>query len=85
MPEAIQACTQYHHEPEKAGSQIVLSAVVAYADHLSHTLGSHPQPDTEEGAALAASLMQIINLTADQNRTVSEKVRVDFETAELIE
>ena len=85
MPEAVQVCTQYHHNPLAAGEHTILSATVAYANHLSHTLGSHLQAETEESTAHAESLTQTLNLSADQNTTLMEKVRVDFESAELIE
>jgi len=85
MPEAVQICTQHHHSPHAAGKYTILSAIVAYANHLSHTLGSHLQPETEESTALAESLMEAINLSADQNSDLVEKVCADFENAELIE
>ncbi len=85
MPEAVQACTRFHHAPHEAGDHTPLSAIVAYANHLSHTLGSHPQPETDESVALTESLMRTIDLSHEQNAVLMERVRGDFDNAELIE
>ena len=84
MPEAVQACSRFHHTPHEAGEHTTLAAIVAYADHLSHTLGSHPQPETDETLALADSLMRTIDLSPEHNTLLMKKVRTDFDNTELI-
>jgi HD-like signal output (HDOD) protein len=85
MPEAVQACTEFHHAPDQAGSHNVLSAIVAYANHLSHSFGSHPQPENDDTSARAESLMKIIHISPEQNAMLIERIRADFETTETMD
>lgn len=85
MPEAVQACTEFHHAPDRAGCHTVLSAIVAYANHISHTIGRHPQPETEKSMAQTEQLLNIMGLSPEQNAPLMEKVRVDFESTDMVE
>jgi len=85
MPEAVQVCTEFHHAPDRAGSHTVLSAIVAYANHLSHTIGRHPQPETEKSLAQTEHLLKIMGLSPEQNVSLMEKVRADFENTDMVD
>ncbi|RJQ83553.1 MAG: HDOD domain-containing protein [Desulfobacteraceae bacterium] len=85
MPEAIQACTEFHHNPGEAGRHADLSAIVAYANHLSHLMGSHPQPELQEDQLLVQDLMRTTYMSSEQNALLLEALRADFQNTEMMD
>lgn len=84
MPEAVQVCAQHHHAPDQAGDYTDLAAIVAYANLLSHNLGSRPYPNAIEENPLLPVLLQTLGISAEQNSKLIELVRTDFQNTELM-
>lgn len=84
MPEAIQACTAFHHRPGEAGRYQPLAAAVAYADILSHALGSHPRSELQDDDPFIQDLLHASRISSAQNAALLTTVRADFQNAELM-
>lgn len=85
MPEAVRACAQFHHHPDRAGEHTRLATIVTYADHISHVWGRHPQSGLAPDDPLLAELMQTIGISSDQNEEILTRIRSDFQNADLME
>lgn len=85
MPDLVRICTEFHHKPEKAGEHAKIAAIVAYADHLSHTLGRQPSADRALDESELQSLKQTITITPQHNDALLEAVRKDYLNTEIME
>jgi HD-like signal output (HDOD) protein len=84
MPEAVQVCTQFHHRHTDAPQFGPLTAVVAYGNYLSNTLGSHPLNDHLEDEPLAHALQAIIGLNASSHELLKANILADFQNSEIV-
>ena len=84
MPEAVRTCAQCHHNPSETGAHATLTAIVAYADYLSHTLGSHPQSERQADQALVEDLIERIGLSPEQNSVLVKLVGTDFQQTDAM-
>ena len=83
MPISVRICAEFHHYPEQAGKHASLASIIAYANHLSHTLGHYPQSETDDSTG--AHLLKAIGMSPAQNEQLIEIVKKDYQNTEIMD
>jgi HD-like signal output (HDOD) protein len=84
MPESAKVCVKFHHHVEDAGTAMPLSAIVAYANHLSHLHGTQLQWFVADPEAISSALVDQLKLSHDVNAALVESVTADFQQAGML-
>lgn len=84
MPEPVGGCTRDHHRWAEAGDGRRLVAIVAYGNHLSHTLGNRPQPETPETQQFIDALRHALALSDQAHADIVARVAADIQNADLL-
>jgi HD-like signal output (HDOD) protein len=84
MPDAIKACTEFHHRCQSSGEFRTLTAIVAYANRLSQIHGANPRTKTPEDDHHLAELTAWLGINAATQSEIISAVMSDFQNTDLM-
>jgi HD-like signal output (HDOD) protein len=84
MPEAIKACTEFHHRYRETDTFGTLAAIVAYADLLSHMIGAGPRNGVADAETQVAETVQWLGIDDTRQSEIVAAVQNDFQSTDLM-
>lgn len=84
MPESLTTCVRYHHQPQDIEKPGILSAIIAYGDHLSHLHGSQAE-ETQDEAMAVENMVENLGLSDQQIQHLDDVVIGDFRCADVFD
>ena len=85
MPPGLKACVQRHHRFKEIDGDDLLVPIVAYGNHLAHSFGTQEESNQDESQSDIDALVNQLQLTAEQNAALKEKIIEDFQNNNLFE
>ena len=85
MPPGLSACVRRHHRFKEIGDDDLLVPIVAYGNYLAHTCGNQEEGCQMESQAEIDALVNHLQLTAEQNAALKDKIIEDYQNNNLFE
>jgi HD-like signal output (HDOD) protein len=84
MPDAIKACTEFHHRYQASGAYGTLAGIVAYANRLSQIHGANPRVKPLEDDNQLKELTAWLGISESTQSEIIASILNDFENTDLM-
>ena len=85
MPPGLNACVQMHHRFKENGDDDLLVPIVAYGNYLAHTCGTQEEGNQMESQSDIEALVKHLQLTAEQDAVLKDKITEDYQNNNLFD